>query len=248
MQFWLLVACIYFIQVYISSVIVSEISNEDESSVFKTSFRNACYALGSISYSSLIVAIIYTLRAMVNDAATRNRSRDERPNLFSRILTSIALALLNALGDIAQMANAIALPYLSINGTSYQDSVIKSYQTLTHSEFENVASLMGIDFLIFTMTLLHCGLSVCFNYHFLIDYLGISPSSKGSVSISISVLFSGVAEILFNLLAFSVIGLIFTIILLPNETKKYEPSFFELLSKKKNDLQGAGDSTATVTQ
>lgn len=246
MLFWLFFISVYFVQVYISSVIVLEISNEDESSVFKSSFRNACYALGSISYSALLVAIISTLQLMVSDASKRNQRRDDGSNLISRIFSSMALALLSAIGDIAKMANAIALPYLSINGSSYEESVVKSYETLTHSGFENVASLFGIDFLVFNLILLHIGASMFFNYYFVLDYLGVSASSKEFVAFLISLIFAEFAGMVFTLLKFSVIALIFTSILLPNETKKYEPDFFDVLSKKNSEIKPAGDSNPTT--
>ncbi|ELA41783.1 uncharacterized protein VICG_01135 [Vittaforma corneae ATCC 50505] len=239
MASWQFFIALYFVQVFISSIIAAEVQKSGD--VFGAAFTNSCYALGSISYGALLVAIVTTLQAMIQDARSRNRDRNERPNLLLAITGAIASLLLDILGDIIKFANAIAFPYLSVNGTSYEESVAKSFQILTNSGFEKVASISGVGFVIFTMMLSFFGSSMLFNYYFFLSYIGLSgdPTQNIIVSIVVTVLFGFIFGMVFSLLRAAVLALIYTTIAMPDETKEFDPEFVEILNEKKRQFEPA---------
>ena len=108
----------------------------------------------------MIVAIINTLQAMVNDSCRRNEERGQRENILTIFLTAVVSFLLELLGDIAKFANSILLPYLSVNGTSYEESVVKSFQLLVNSGMQTISSLYSVGFVIFTINLIFFGSSI----------------------------------------------------------------------------------------
>lgn len=239
MTSWQFFIALYFVQVFISSIIAAEVQKSGD--VFGTAFANSCYALGSVSYGALLVAVVTTLQVMVQDARNRSRDRNERPNILLAIIGAIAGFLLEILGDIIKFANAIAFPFLSVNGTSYEESVVKSFQILTNSGFEKVASISGVGFVIFTMILSFAGSSMLFNYYFFLDYIGLSgdPAKNVVVSIIVTVLFGFVFGMVFSLLRAAVLALIYTTITMPEETKEFDPEFVEILREKKRQFEPA---------
>ena len=124
--FWTLSNAIYFFKVYITSVVSYNLVEFGEHSKMSPVIKNTMYALGSICFAGLMVAVVSTLRFFVDqekDRRSNNRDRNNLNGFFKNFLT----VLLSALEDIIEFINALTLPYIAVHGEGYIESVKKSY-------------------------------------------------------------------------------------------------------------------------
>lgn len=235
--FWEALICSYFLEVYVSSVIFSEI-NDDGEGIFTKSFKNACYALGSISYGALLYAIILVLQSMVAKARANQRNQGGKPNVLFLILSAIAKFFIDLLGSIVKFANQLAFPYLSVNGTSYEESVVKAFDLLVKSDLEKILSLNGVGFVIFTFILSFGIGSYLMNFYFILDRAGAGGSENEKIiwSVLIGVVSSMLFGNVFSLLKSAVLSLVYTCVAIPEKIKEYDHDFVNLIEKKKKEL------------
>lgn len=225
----------YFMEVFISSVVFFQIKN-DKDGVFMNSLTNSCYALGSISFGALLVAIVTVLKAMVADAQESQRRDRANRNPFAMIMMWIASILLEILGEIIKFANNIAFPYLSVNGTGYKESIAQSYQLLISSGFEKIAAYYGVGFVITMMTFFSAFSTFVFNTLVLFPKLSVGDDISLIFGIVLSILFGVLFSVVFSLLRSAVMALIYAMVTCQSELKSYDPKFVEAMEqeKKKN--------------
>ena len=109
--------------------------------------QNVLRFLGSIAFGNLVVAVIYCSRIsveMANERVSRN-NRDDRS-----ILILIFHLIFLILGSLAEEFNKLTFPYLAIHGTSYKESVIRSFTLLGSQKVERQISLLCVDYLLYT--------------------------------------------------------------------------------------------------
>ena len=124
--FWTLSNAIYFFKVYITSVVSYNLVEFGEHSRMSSVIKNSMYALGSICFAGLVVAVVSTLRFFVDQERDRRSNNRDRNGLVSIILCLMAV-LLSVLEDIIEFINALTLPYIAVHGEGYIESVKKSY-------------------------------------------------------------------------------------------------------------------------
>lgn len=235
--FWEMLIVSYFLEVYVSSVIFNEV-NHDGKNIFTTSFKNSCYALGSISYGALLYAILLVLKAMVQEARDNQRNRDRKPNLLAVILTIIAQFFIDLLGQIVKFANELAFPYLSVNGTPYEESVVKAFEMMTSSKIEKLMSLNGISFVVFTVILSFGIGSYLMNFYFILEKAGAKGSENEAIirSILMGIATASVFGSVFSLMKSAVLSLIYTCVAIPEKIREYDHDFVNLVENKKKEL------------
>lgn len=219
----------YFMEVLISSIVFFHIK-KDESGVIGNSLTNSFYAMGSIAFGALLIAVITTLKVML--ASSRSEQPGEKRNIFSVIVSAIAKVLLDILGEIVKFANNIAYPYLAVSGTGYQESVAQSFQVLTSSGYEKIASYYGLGFIVTILTIFSGVSLFYFNSLFLFDALGVS-ADKNIYAIVLMIVFVALFNILFSLLRSAVMALVFATATCPTELKNYDPKFIEAIEEEK---------------
>lgn len=148
--FWTLANFNYFFKVFISSLITFHFieHGSENKEVFSSSLSNTMYSLGSISFAGLIIAIVQTLRLLV-DRERSNRRQEDR-NLLSEIFYCLLICIMAVLEDIIRFANQFAMPYIAIHGCKYVDAVKESFNLITQ---ETKAALSGL-------TMLNCSLTI----------------------------------------------------------------------------------------
>jgi hypothetical protein len=84
-------------------------------------FRSVTYSFGSICFGSLIVAVIQTLRALVDNAAQNNRDRGG-DGCGGALLICLVQCLLQLLEQAAEYFNKWAFIYVGLYGYSYLEA------------------------------------------------------------------------------------------------------------------------------
>lgn len=238
LESWTILISHYFNHVYMASMVFNIISGERDAA--STSLSNSFYALGSISYGALLLAMITTIKAILSDssriASERNRERASR-SLFKSIMLAISQAILNILGDAVRFANSFAFPYLSIHGTEYEVSVSKSFHLITSSDMRPITSFSGASFLVTFITMIFMLSNGYMNFE-LFSSLGLSFDNKSNIIYMgvVSLLFSAVFANIFFLIKSAVLAVVFTAISAPEATAKFDPELIEILNHKRNEM------------
>ena len=222
-----------FMEVFVSSVVFFHIKN-DESGIFGNAFNNSLYALGSISFGALLVAIVFTLKSMIADAKSANTGKNR--SIATSIFLSIAEGIVSLLGDVIQFANSIAFPYLSVTGTKYSEAVAQSFQVLTSSGLEKIAAYYSLDFVIITVTLISLYMIFNINNFGILPLMGAGTANDNTTLILSAIFTAGFGFFfysLFALLKSAVMSLIYATAACPSELKGYCPEFVELVEKEK---------------
>eukprot|EP00927_Polykrikos_kofoidii_P047181 TRINITY_DN4129_c0_g1_i1.p1 TRINITY_DN4129_c0_g1~~TRINITY_DN4129_c0_g1_i1.p1 ORF type:complete len:501 (+),score=73.77 TRINITY_DN4129_c0_g1_i1:74-1504(+) len=85
--------------------------------------KSVCQAstnyFGSICFGSLLIAIIQTIRRIVEASANR---RDHNGNLGAEIMAAVAVCMLRCIESIARLFNSFAFVIVSIYGVGYVDA------------------------------------------------------------------------------------------------------------------------------
>lgn len=157
--YWSVTNIIYFYKVYITSLIAFHLIESEDSNftIFYKSLKNSFCAFGSISFAGLLIAIIETLRFIVNDERDEN-DRERKSNAFKRILLCITSILLSIMQNFIKMANEITLPYIAIHGTGYVKSMKNSFELLQKGDIKPFTGTIVINFMLFFMFMIT---SVC---------------------------------------------------------------------------------------
>lgn len=232
---WTITITKIFMEVFISSVVLYHLK-APEDGIFSNALNNSTYALGSVSYAALLIAIISSLETMIQEARADQYHRDVSRSRSAAMSLAIAESLLSILGDVVKFANNIAFPYLAINGTGYSESVAQSFQLLVSSNLEKIAAYHGINFVVFLVTLLNSVALFFFNKLFIFEVLvGGKSSDLAYLAITLSA-FIAFFYIMFSLLRSAVMALIYAAAAFNKELKDYSPEFIDLLEeeKKKN--------------
>lgn len=111
-MFWTFFALLYFMRVYVSSIVAYNVLMVDNLIIAFESMKNTLFCLGSICFGSLLVAAVSTLRTM----NSRNL-RERRDNIFVVILLIIIGVLLSLLEEILNYINEwvfVCIPYMVV--------------------------------------------------------------------------------------------------------------------------------------
>ncbi|KAI4292303.1 hypothetical protein PAPHI01_1577 [Pancytospora philotis] len=145
LSYWIAGVGTYFFQVLASGIVVHTINVRGEhGSVFGRSFSHALYALGSISYGALLVAIVQSLQHCVASARARN-SRDESRGILGAVFLAISSVMLAIFSDILATINSMVFTYIAVHGTAYRESVGASFQEIRGQEGKPLHMLYGVD-------------------------------------------------------------------------------------------------------
>lgn len=234
--FWTIFISYYFNHVYMASVVFTTISGEG--SVFTTSISNSFYALGSISYGALLLALIATLQTILSDAEAANKRSGERGgSLLRSIMISISQFILDILGSIVKFANVLAFPYLSVHGTGYEESVSNSFQLITSSDLGPLASFSGVNFVVGFVSLVFLASSGYMNLE-LFDKEGLSLDNIDNIVYIVLVIafFNAMFNNIFFLLKSAVLAVVFTAISAPQAVAEFDPELSDVLNQKKNEM------------
>jgi hypothetical protein len=227
--FWTLANFNYFFKVYISSVVAFHFVNSG-SGVFGDTLSNTVYALGSISYAGLVIAIVQTCKLLVNRARRDDR---EEQDLFTKIMLCILVFFLALLEDIIQFANQFSMPYIAIHGCGYTESVRESFKLITSI---NSIALSGVSLLNIALsqfsTLMIC-VTFGLSYYTLSQDLKFDFQDKLFLSSAINTIV-GVSVVYFITMSTfisSYLGLIYLYAERPNLVSDADPRISDVLKK-----------------
>lgn len=234
---WTIFISYYFNNVYMASVVFNTISGERD--VFGTSISRSFYALGSVSYGALLLAIITTIRTILSDAENANRRSGKRGggNLLRSIMHSISRFILNILGNIVKLSNTLAFPYLSVHGTGYEESISRSFQLMTSSDLGPLASFSGVDFVVEFFIIVFLLSTAYMNFE-LFNSLGLSLDNTDNVVYVILVVlfFWSLFIDILTLMKSAVLAVVFTVIAAPQAVARFDPELTNILDQKKNEM------------
>jgi Plasma-membrane choline transporter len=149
-QAWNFYCTLYFYQVYISSIVVMDLTKEGVNiSVTYYALRNTLYSSGSICFAALIVAIVAVMKHMINNM----RERDERgsSNVILVMLISIMSFALGFFETIIKETNRIVFPYLAVHGTSYKESIHGAFIMISNRQSKGMAAFSVIDIVLWML-------------------------------------------------------------------------------------------------
>ncbi|KAM0685942.1 hypothetical protein COBT_002841, partial [Conglomerata obtusa] len=125
-MYWVFFASLYFLRVYASTAVALDIITVGtELSTATESIKNTLYALGSICFGSLLVAIVQTLRHL-HDKSGRERDR----GIGGVILFVVVAVILSLLQSIIEFINDWVFVYIAVYGTPYVKSIKNAYDVL----------------------------------------------------------------------------------------------------------------------
>jgi len=101
--------------------------SQTEDAVSKSSHQACTNYLGPIALGSLLVAIVQTLKQIVE---SMQRRRDEETSVRNQILICITLCCLSCIERLFEIFNTFAFVFVAIYGTSYCESGSKVYRLL----------------------------------------------------------------------------------------------------------------------
>ncbi|KAI4293456.1 hypothetical protein PAPHI01_2730, partial [Pancytospora philotis] len=121
--YWVSAVCDYFFQVLSAGIVINHISQQQSGgAVFGRSLINTLYAMGTICFGGLLLALVNTLRfiaAKHKESNERNRNRHGGGDgILGVLLYAIAMFLLEILGAIIEAMNNMVFPYVAVYGTS----------------------------------------------------------------------------------------------------------------------------------
>lgn len=125
--YWNFSNCLYTFRVLVSSIVayIAFGTQTGYFTIFIDSFKNTLFCLGSISLAGLLIAIISTCRALI-----QQRNNRERMGIFTTIVNYIILMIVMILEDIVNFANEWVCVYMAIYGNSYKKSMKEAYNEL----------------------------------------------------------------------------------------------------------------------
>lgn len=224
----------YFKNVLIASIVSNDIEGNPNS--LSTAFYNSAMALGSISYASLVIALISTMKQIVKNMEKKDR-RNYRSNnnLGNLIVLLIAKLVFKILGDIVEFVNKITFPYLAIHGTSYHDSAVLSSEILVKSQFKPLLSIEGIGFINSLFVILYIFSGALF-YYFCEDYLSLSK--KDGIGFIIFFMISLFIEVI-QLLSTTILAVIYKAIDMPKAVIQYDADLYDFMEStaKQNTIE-----------
>lgn len=140
-NYWTLFNIIYFTQVLVSSIVINHALNEHPS--FGQALSNSICALGSISFASMIMALISTAQLLIRREADNDRARGNS-SLLKAVLLCLSACIVAILGDLVRLMNNLSFPYLALHGTGYIDSVKKSFALLEEKRGLTLANNLAV--------------------------------------------------------------------------------------------------------
>ncbi|KAK1348071.1 putative plasma-membrane choline transporter [Hamiltosporidium tvaerminnensis] len=165
---WLFFNSIYFLRVCISTIVCMEIFKEtQDSSIAKESVKNTLFCLGSICFGGLIIAVVHTMKHLVQ----KSNDRGERENILTVILKVLITLILTILEDIISFANDWCFCYMAVKGESYAKSMKSAFEKLTSSRnqilLNSLCTLPIIALFEFMWIAIYIAIFILYNgYHF----------------------------------------------------------------------------------
>ncbi|KAG0438216.1 Protein PNS1 [Dictyocoela muelleri] len=184
--YWNFFNMLYTFRVFCSSIVATQVLSIADVGLISTlsiSFTNTLLCLGSISLAGFIMAVVLTMKAMIN----QNRKKSERQSIFSEILRFIAILILSIIEDILNFANEWVFVFMAIYGESYAKSMKNAYNLLISGEnkilIDSLAMLPLLELLGFSCFIIYFVLCAPFVPN--ID----SPDNKSILPIMILTIF-----------------------------------------------------------
>lgn len=227
-NYWTTMNVIYFTQVLVSGIVINYILSENMS--FGKVVSSSLAALGSTSFASLIVAVIYTARSLVRGEAARTRR--EGGGLLKTILFFIAITILSVIGELVNTMNELAFPYLALHGSNYTESVRRSYNLISEKRGLTLLSNLAIGKVIGFCFFLFLGLIAASDVGTVL-WWNMDPKDP---SVIFSIVVVNIPALLFALEFLSMfssgcLALIYTYLESPSSVEKIDP---ELVMKMRS--------------
>ncbi|KRH94749.1 Choline Transporter-like (CTL) Family [Pseudoloma neurophilia] len=225
--FWIFFNTLYSCRVLISSTIFLKFLSDTNSAV--EAFGNLLYSLGSICFGGLLIAIITSLRVLVDrDRADREQSGS------STIFHAILICIFAMLEDLINYSNQWAFTYIALEGKSYIRSTKEAWQTLfegrSYAFINNylAETILGV-FSLFYMLFFFVGL------FFLKESLFSNLKSIEKVISLLYVLtvYSFACTLIYSLFEAGVKALSFTFALFPDQVKSKDQELADAFERRK---------------
>jgi len=231
---WNGVALHYFSEVFISSLVYCSIESEKltHTEILKRSLKNTLYALGSICFGSLVLALVKTLRVYVKDQKYKECEQKKKPSALQQILFLIASILLSLLEDLVKFANFLAYPYLAVTGCSYTEAVKNSFDEIYSKKCAAFSLIGSICFILYIFAFCSAYAMVSANYT-LIKYL--CPQEKEAaeffIKSSIFIAFFCILSVVMasQMVYSSSLAIIFCSATKPDSLLKYSPETYNAI-------------------
>ncbi|KCZ81491.1 hypothetical protein H312_01069 [Anncaliia algerae PRA339] len=126
---------LYFFIVFSASIVSIHLFNKGyKVGTFSSAIKNSAFCIGSICLGGLLLAVVNTLRYIVESGQERRQRNNEERNIFFEILIAILAFILRILEDIIHYANEWLFVYMAIHGKNYMDSLKESFRMATDTK------------------------------------------------------------------------------------------------------------------
>lgn len=204
-MFWIFFTLFYFLRVFVSSLVIVDYLFDGLASAQKltTSIKNSLFAIGSVCFGALIIAIVTTVRALI-DREMNERTRER--SVIATIFQFILLFLIDLLRDIINYANQWAFCYIALTGKDYILSIKESFRILTSNNNRSITNDLAISSLFSFVSMMSFLLYLAIIFFTCrpfasdeIDFLLFTILSYAYFNYAITVVFdSGVKSVLFT--------------------------------------------------
>lgn len=230
--FWSMYISSYFNIVFVSGMVSEIISQNTEYLI--TSLKNTFMAFGSICLGALILAIVKMLQNIVNTKKNNNnKTSSSGGNLLLLISYLIVVVLLKFIEESIKFANNMIYPYMSINGTSYKESLLNSFDEICKSGFSKVIALGALSKItsLFSFIYIHIGINI------IIFSNVVKDLTSFFISIMILLLFYSAFNSLFSMIESASMGILFKCIKSPDDVIKFDQELYSVVVEKNEELQ-----------
>jgi len=235
--YWTIFIVKYFMNVFISSIVAYEsLTTFGTSLILSCSLKNTLFALGSIFFAGLVVAVFYTLRYFA-ESNLSNRANDRRRSggsggVLGLIMSMILYVFVSFMAGVVEYIADYSLIYVAIYGNSISSSASEFCKKITSGTsnilfcsyiFETMISFVNL----LSYMLLIVGFYIFKKYIFNINY-----SMFELYKMMFSCFFSFIIVFIFCFAIVESLSFAFKtlIVLHENEKKKMEEKFPQLKS------------------
>lgn len=148
---WAMTATAYALQVYVSALVVHYIRDKRGSTSSDAAYSTR-YAMGTIFFGALIIALVNALQSMADSAMENNAADIARGDRSAAagvkmMLLCIFSCFAGIFGCIIEHINNLVFTYVAVNGTGYIESVKGAAAELYGAGMKGVASIGAIEYI-----------------------------------------------------------------------------------------------------
>lgn len=237
---WSFFITIYFNQVFVSALVSETISKSSSIQYSAIIYTFTC--LGSITFGSMLIALVYTAsvlvaikRYQIRKKPNESRKRKKKEESIDSIIIEISLyfllyiieSILDRIGAFIRHCNSFVFSYVGIENKTYYQSVKETSKDALVTNIYSYAMLKIFNYLSFLMFALFWSLSFLINR----IYIYPAPISDNGILISftLSLLFAVVFYIFLSLYHNAMYALSYKYAKNAEEVKNYNKKLFYIL-------------------